>query len=405
MIPSRRVGLRYHRSQLRRWPLMRFWENTGPTQSFFSTPSLLTTFARHVKPDRFLPPFRQWYRRCNETEDLTAEGLFSRGRETRKESGQMILGCARGDEKMRRLRVLLMLCSALVFASTVRAQGTAGTNNAELNGDYAFTFNGFSGSSGGPSRVFDAVGRFTADGAGNLTNGKLDTNGIGPGTTQVAQTFTGTYAIGADHRGVMNIQGGAKFAFAMMANGNAQFIEFDASGGNGRIGSGTIEKADTTAYDSAKITGDYAFGVVGQDHLNHRAAMAGRFTSDGTGSLTNAAGDVNAYGALSPMSFTTASYTVSDTATGRGTLNLSFTFGGGSASLNFVFYITKAGKLFVMERDTVTTSSPLLNGIVLRQQSPAGGFSNASLNGRMVIYLTGLSPCGSATATVPKAVA
>src|SRR5438093_6150574 len=258
---------------------------------------------------------------------------------------------------MRRLKVVLMLSSALVFASTVRAQDTSGTNNAELNGDYAFTFNGISGSRNGPSSVFAAVGRFTADGAGNVTNGTVDTNGIGPGATLVAQTFTGTYAIGADHRGVMNIQGGAKFAFAMMANGKAQFIEFDASGGNGTIGSGTIEKADTTAYDRAKITGDYAFGVVGLDQSNRRAAMAGRFTSDGTGSLTNAAGDVNAYGALFPMSFTNASYTVSDTTTGRGTMNLSFTFGRGSASLNFVFYISKAGKLFVMERDTVTTSS------------------------------------------------
>ena len=304
--------------------------------------------------------------------------------------------------KMRRLKVVLMLCFALVFASTVRAQVTGGTNNAELNGDYAFTFNGFSGSSGGASSIFAAVGRFTADGAGNLTNGKVDTNGIG--ATLFAQTFTGTYAIGADHRGVLNIQGVAKFAFAMMANGNAQFIEFDASGGSGTTGSGTIEKADTTAYDGAQITGDYAFGVVGMDHLNHRAAMAGRFTSNGTGSLTNAAGDVNAYGAIYPMSFTTASYTVPDTATGRATMNLSFTFGGGSASLNFVFYILNAGKLFAMERDTVTSSTPLLNGIVLRQQSPAA-FSNASLNGRMVIYLTGLSHCGSATATVPKAVA
>ncbi len=305
-------------------------------------------------------------------------------------------------KKVRKLRVVLMLCSALVFASTVRAQATGGPNNAELNGDYAFTFNGFSGSTGGPSSVFAAVGRFTADGAGNLTNGQLDTNGISPGAARVAQTFTGTYAIGSDHRGVMDIQG-AKFAFAMMANGNAQFIEFDASGGSGTIGSGTIEKADTTAYDRAKITGDYAFGVVGQDPLNRRAAMAGRFTSDGMGSLTKAAGDLNAYGALSAMSFTTASYTISDTATGRGTMNLSFTFGGGWANLNFVFYILNAGKLFAMERDTVTTLTPLLNGVVLRQQSPAGGFSSASLNGRMVIYVTGLSPCGGATATVPKA--
>src|SRR5438552_11754934 len=106
-----------------------------------------------------------------------------------------------------------------------------------LNGDYAFTFSGITGGPG-YSEPFAAVGRFTADGAGNLTNGELDTNGIGPGATRVAQTFTGTYAIGSDRRGVMNIQGGAKLAFAMMANGNAQFIEFDASGGSGTIGSG-----------------------------------------------------------------------------------------------------------------------------------------------------------------------
>ena len=174
-------------------------------------------------------------------------------------------------KKMRKLKVVLTLCSALVFVSTVRAQVT-GTNNAELNGDYAFTFNGISGSSSGPSSVFAAVGRFTADGAGNLTNGELDTNGVRPGATRIAQTFIGTYAIGADHRGVMNIPGVAKFAFAMMANGNAQFIEFDAAGGSGTIGSGTMEKVDTTAYGTAKITGPYAFGVVGLDHLNHRAA-------------------------------------------------------------------------------------------------------------------------------------
>jgi len=30
----------------------------------------------------------------------------------------------------------------------------------------------------------------------------------------------------------------AKLAFAMLANGNAEFIQFDASGGSGIIGSG-----------------------------------------------------------------------------------------------------------------------------------------------------------------------
>src|SRR5437762_14214821 len=102
-------------------------------------------------------------------------------------------------KKMRKLKVVLTLCSALVFVSTVRAQVT-GTSNAELNGDYAFTFNGISGSSSGPSNVFAAVGRFSADGAGNLTNGELDTNGGRPGAWRIPRTFNGTYAIGANHR-------------------------------------------------------------------------------------------------------------------------------------------------------------------------------------------------------------
>src|SRR6266403_2222875 len=304
---------------------------------------------------------------------------------------------------MRKLNALLMVCFALGFASTVQGQTNTGVNNAELNGNYAFTFNGLTGNANS-SVVFAAVGRFTADGAGNVTNGELDTNGVGPGSQLTALTFTGTYSIGADNRGVMslNIPGGARLAFAMMANGNAQFIEMDAAGGTGTIGSGTMEKVDTTAYSTARIAGDYAFGAAGFDNANNRAAIAGRFTSNGTGTLTNAAGDVNAYGTDYSMTFTAANYTVSNTVTGRGSMNLAFTFGGTPDSLNFVFYIVNSGKLFVMESDTITTATPLLNGVVVQQQIPAGGFTNASLNGNMVIYLTGLSICGSASG-VPKA--
>jgi hypothetical protein len=304
---------------------------------------------------------------------------------------------------MRTLNALLTLCFAVLFTSAVQGQTNTGVNNAELNGNYAFTFSGISGN-GSISSVFGAVGRFTADGAGNLTNGELVTNGVGAGAAS-PQSFTGTYTIGADNRGVMTLSfsgSSAKLAFAMMANGNAQFIKFDASGGTGTIGSGTMEKADTTAYSTSRITGDYAFGAAGFDNTNNRAAIAGRFTSNGTGTLTNAAGDVNAYGNAFSMSFTAANYTVSNTATGRGTMHLAFTFGGTPDSMNFVFYIVNSGKLFVMESDTVTTATPLLNGVVNQQQIPAGGFSNASLNSNMVIYLTGLSSCSFGSG-VPKA--
>src|SRR5216684_1570706 len=305
---------------------------------------------------------------------------------------------------MRKLTVLLFSFFALLFASTLLGQSNSGVNNAELNGNYAFTFNGFSGNLA-TSSIFGAVGRFTADGAGNLTNGELDTNTVGGGGA--AQSFTGTYSIGADNRSVMNLNisgSSARLAFAMMANGNAQFIEFDASGGSGRIGSGTMEKADTTAYSTARIAGDYAFGAAGFDNGNNRAAIEGRFTSNGTGALINPAGDLNGYGTDYPMTFTAANYTVSNAATGRGTMHLAFTFGGTPATLNFVFYVVNSGKLFVMESDPVTTATPLLNGVVLQQHTPAGGFTNASLNSNMVIYLTGHSACGTVSG-VPKAVA
>jgi len=195
--------------------------------------------------------------------------------------------------------------------------------------------------------------RFTADGAGNITNGELDTNGVGIGTF-VAQAFTGTYSIGADHRGAMTFTGpggSLRFAFAMLANGNAHFIEFDASGGAGNHRLRDHRKSDSTAYSTAGITGDYAFGAGGLTMANNRIAIEGRFTSNGTGTLSNAAGDVNAYGTDYPMTFSAASYTVSNAATGRGTMHFAFTFGGAPGSLNFVLYVVNSGKFFAMEND------------------------------------------------------
>src|ERR1700722_12940170 len=150
---------------------------------------------------------------------------------------------------MRKLQILGIACLALLLAATIRAQTTTGVNNAKLKGDYAFTFNGMTTGGGGGSTPFAAVGRFTSDGTGNLTNGLLDTNGVGVPEKLINQAFTGTYSIGADNRGVMNlnIPGGDKLAFVMLANGTAKFDEMDEAGGNGTVVSGSMEKADTTA--------------------------------------------------------------------------------------------------------------------------------------------------------------
>jgi hypothetical protein len=292
---------------------------------------------------------------------------------------------------MRKLNALGILSFVLVLALTASAQTAPGVNNAALNGNYAFAFNGMTTGGGNNSTPFAAVGRFTSDGAGNLTNGELDTNGVGPQEKLIAQAFTGSYSIGADNRGVMNlnIPGGGTLAFAMMANGNAKFVEIDAAGGHGTVGSGTIEKVDTAAYSAAKIAGDYAFGVAGDDASNNRTAIAGRLTANGAGIFSNGAADVNESGIFTTWNAYAATYNVSDSTSGRGMIVLPPLVGGVPQNLNFVFYIANAGKLFAMEMDAVTPVTPLLNGVVLQQQSPMLGFSNASLNGGMVIYLTG----------------
>jgi len=296
---------------------------------------------------------------------------------------------------MRKITVLLIMCFALAAIPRARAQ-----NNAELNGDYAFTFNGLTTGGGGASTTFAAVGRFTADGAGNLTNGVLDSNGAQPQHRVNAQTFTGTYSIGVDHRGVMdlNIPGGGTLAFAMMANGNAKFIEIDASGGVGEVGSGTMEKVDTTAFSTSKIAGNYAFGFAGLDGFNDRTMLAGRFTANGMGILTDGTADSSRSGVFAGAQFAAGSYAVTDSPIGRGVMSLPPLVAGLAQNLDFVFYIVNAGKLFAMETDAVTSVTPLLNGSVMQQQMPLGGFSNASLNGAMVLYLTGQRVCSSSVA-------
>lgn len=306
---------------------------------------------------------------------------------------------------MYRGNILVAACCSLLFVSAARSQ--SGANDAELKGDYAFSFNGMT-SGGAPAWTpFATVGRFTADGAGNLVNGELDSNGVGPMEKGVALAFTGTYSIGADQRGVMNlnIPGGGTLAFAMLANGNAKFVEIDASGGHGTVGSGSIEKVDTTAFATARIAGDYAFGAAGFDQSNNRTAVATRFTADGAGTLSDGAADVNYSGMFTTLNLVAGTYMVTDGATGRGIMTLPPLIGGSVMNLDFAFYVVNAGKLFAMEMDAVSPAAPLLNGTLLQQQTPLGGFSSGSFNGNTVLSLTGREICPGTANYAPNIIA
>jgi len=140
----------------------------------------------------------------------------------------------------------------------------------------------------------------------------------------VALAFTGTYSIGADNRGVMNlnIPGGGTLAFAMLSNGNAKFVEVDASETTGPSAREPWRRWMPPPLGTAKITGDYAFGLSGQDQSNNHTAIVGRFNANGMGLLMNGAADENMSGRFSTMNLFAGTYMVTDTATGRGVLNL-----------------------------------------------------------------------------------
>src|SRR6267142_1476945 len=111
-----------------------------------------------------------------------------------------------------------------------------------------------------------------------------------------------------------------------------------------------MEKADTAAYSTARITGDYAFGAAGFDNVNNRAAIEGRFTSNGTGTLTNPVGDLNGYGTDYAMTFTAANYAVSnsDLVNNRAAIEGRFTSNGTGTLTNPVGDLNGYGTDYAM---------------------------------------------------------
>jgi YD repeat-containing protein len=269
-------------------------------------------------------------------------------------------------------------------------------NNAGLSGNYAFLFNGFDSNG-----LVVAAGSLVADGNGNITNGIVDVN-----NTQILQTgtLTGTYSIGSNNLGTMTLTFSASlmgrsqtFALAVQANGEAKFIEFDDTTGTRARGSGVLKKQDTTAFSTAKIIGNYAFGAVGvNDTMGHRLAVVGSFHADGAGIFSNGIEDVNNNGAVQSSQTFTGTYSVAST--GRGTAALNIT---GVGTINFAFYIVSAAEALLIETDSVTARRPLVAGTLLQQ---TGAFTAGSLSGTSVFETSGLNGVTTPTSSAGLAI-
>jgi Fe-S cluster assembly iron-binding protein IscA len=252
------------------------------------------------------------------------------------------------------------------------------SNNAKLNGQYAFQFKGFDASG-----AYQVTGSFAADGDGVLRSGLEDVNN---GNNPIADTpFTGNYQIGGDGRGTMTITntlGTTTFKIALDLLGNkGRLIEFDDSGIRG---SGIIERQDPTAFATNSLSGSYAMSLTGTDSKGARLGAIGQVLLN-SGFVTIGSLDVNDGGVVSPTYAPfTGSYRVQST--GRGTLDLIIPgFEGGS--FKFAIYVISSNEFFLISLDPLTSANPIFSGLAEMQVGVP--FTTSAFKGATVFSLAG----------------
>lgn len=247
-------------------------------------------------------------------------------------------------------------------------------NNGNFKGTYAFLFQGWE-----EGQAFTTlVGSMVIDGNGNITSGQYDQNNPVKGPKQ--GTLSGTYCIASNNLGTLTVTGPETFALVIQADGNGSVVAYDAT--NPIVASGVFMKQDTTAFSTGKFNGKYALGLTGVDANENRYALAGAFTSDGQGNLTNGELDADVInGNSTNATFTANNFTVASS--GRGTVSLDITSLGTGT---FAFYVVDATHLLMIQTDAITGPlASVLSGQVLEQSGLAG--TNADLDGVAIVGL------------------
>jgi hypothetical protein len=287
------------------------------------------------------------------------------------------------------LKVADSECSALTLTQALSLSVVTDTtaNDSELNGHYAFLFNGFDDATGSQVAV---AGSFAADGKGNITEGTEDENG--PSGAALNVPFTGTYNITSNNTGALTIttsSGSKTFAVALnsISNGVAQkawFVEFDdTTGTGGQRGSGLLRLQDTSTFSLSSIIGPYAFGLSGQDSAGNRQAIVGAFSTDGAGTISSGIADQNVAGTTTNPSLS-GTYTSPTASDGRAVIILN---PSGASGLNLAAYVVSARELLAMRTDSFS-SDGLLSGTILSQASTS--FDNTALSSPAVYYQLGI---------------
>jgi len=275
--------------------------------------------------------------------------------------------------------------------SIVIDPGTAITNSL-FSGAYSFLFHGFD--SGGNVEI---AGNFLANGAGTISGGQLDSNRSG-GTLGIftGSTFTGSYSVGSDGRGTMQLittnnkgaMSTTNYLLAEDSGGNFHMIENDTIGTPQTHGSGII-KPVVGALSGASFSGNYVFELDGQDNQGKSEVIVGVTHADGVSQLTPGMFDVNDAGTYSPAVAVTGSFSVGSN-NDKGVLFLTYQLPASAQVIaEYTFYFVSANDIFLMAIDPTDATHPRLGGEMILQQASTV-FDATSLHGTSVVTGSGL---------------
>ena len=282
--------------------------------------------------------------------------------------------------------------SAPQSLSIVINTGTA-VSNTLLSGPYSFLFQGFD--SGGNVEM---AGNFTANGSGTIQGGQLDSNRSG-GTLGVftGSSFTGTYSIGTDGRGTMqlittNSKGAistTNYILAEDSGGNFHMIENDTIGTPQTHGSGIIKPIIGGGLTASTFSGNYVLELDGQDNLGKSEVIVGVTHADGVSLLTPGMLDVNDGGTYSPALAVTGSFFVTQN-NDKGILFLTYQIPASAQVIaQYSFYFVSPNDMFLMAIDPTDATHPRLGGELFLQKAGAL-FDATALNGISVATSSGL---------------
>lgn len=240
---------------------------------------------------------------------------------------------------------------------------------SKLSGDYAFSLYGVTSTG-----IWQAaIGRFHADGAGNLTNAAIDVAETG----QAGQTITGatgTVVIADSTRGrgtitfALSGSDTARFSFYMTNAGDIFLLSSDPVPDDNPLMVGRIVRQTGAPFSNASVDGTAVFGLWGDGITNSADSclVVGKWTATSSTQTLSGIQDILCDGGVSLAQPWTATYSIATN--GRGQM------GGGTQMAN-VFYMIAKNKAFLLN----TLGQHGLIGMAEPQQ--VSSFSNALFTG------------------------